>query len=495
MRITLVAPGGPVPRWHMALAERLAAAGHAVGWRRGPAAPPEPAAVALLLRFEGLLYRRRGPSLAKRVDPGAVPAPDGPADLTIDLSGVEAEDDALRLRFDGSPDPAGLACAILADRNPELCVVRGDRLVARALPALEQRGRLGISLDQALERAVDLLAAAAAAHRAGPAAAIGRAPRVSTAAAMRFLAAGFADKALGRLLRRDEAWNIAWRPRQPAPPDDTATWTEAPFAWLPWDPARYLADPFVIEHEGRTVILCEDLPFSTGRGVISAVTFDAAGRPGRPEVVLERPYHLSYPFVFRHAGEIWMIPETSANRTVELYRAARFPDRWELESVLIRDICAGDATVAEIDGTWWLFASTTGGHGSSWDALSLFSAPSLRGPWRPHPGNPVLIDAAAARPAGAMWRAADGLWRPAQDCSARYGGGIALCRVDRLDAEGYGQSVRTRLYPDPTWSALGCHTFNRSEHYEVIDAVWPTTRGRIRHGGMGAPRAAPHRDG
>ena len=118
MRITLVAPGGPVPRWHMALAERLAAAGHAVGWRRGPAAPPEPAAVALLLRFEGLLYRRRGPSLAERVDPGAVAAPDGPADLTIDLSGGEAKltCDSHRpvgvepMRIDGEEPKRGHGC-------------------------------------------------------------------------------------------------------------------------------------------------------------------------------------------------------------------------------------------------------------------------------------------------------------------------------------------------------------------------------------------------
>ena len=163
---------------------------------------------------------------------------------------------------------------------------------------------------------------------------------------------------------------------------------------------------------------------------------------------------------------------------MELYRAARFHDTWALEAVLLRDIRAGDATVEQIDGTWWLFCTTTGPHGSSWDALSLFSAPDLRGPWTAHPGNPVLIDASCARPAGSLLRQGGGLWRVAQDCRARYGAGLALCRIDRLDAAGFGQSVEARLFPAPRWGAVGCHTFNRSERFEVIDAVWPTRAGR-----------------
>lgn len=476
MQIRLVARRGPLPRWQVLLAERLVGLGHAVVWSRTAPARPEPAALALLLQLEGLLYRRRGPNLTERIDPPPGAEESGPADLVIDLAGDGAGADALRLVADGSPEPEAIACAILDGREPHLAAVRGACVLAEARPALENRAMVTLSLDQVLERAIDLLAGAVAAPAGGAFAPAPPRP-VSGASAARFLAAALAAKVLTRLLRRGETWNIGWRPRTDGIPTDPARWTQSPFTWLPWDPGRYLADPFVVEHEGRTVILCEELPFATGRGVISAVTLDAEGRPGPPRVVLERPYHLSYPFVFRHGGAIWMIPESSANRTVELYRASRFPDAWELEAVLIRDVCAGDATVELIDGTWWLFCTTTGPHGSSWDALSLFSAPDLRGPWRPHPGNPVLIDAAAARPAGALLRHESGLWRVAQDCRARYGAGLALCRIDRLDGEGFAQSVAARL--SPGWGAVGCHTFNRSERFEVIDAVWPTRGGRV----------------
>jgi hypothetical protein len=81
----------------------------------------------------------------------------------------------------------------------------------------------------------------------------------------------------------------------------------------------------------------------------------------------------------------------------------------------------------------------------------------------------VLIDAGAARPAGNMFRH-DGAWiRPAQDCRSGYGEGIALCRIDRLDREGFAQTVLRRLASPRAWSLPGLHTLNRDGPIETID--------------------------
>ena len=62
---------------------------------------------------------------------------------------------------------------------------------------------------------------------------------------------------------------------------------------------------------------------ATGKAHISYVRLGGEAAPvGPPATALETPYHLSYPFVFRHEDDIFMIPESSANRTVELYRAS-----------------------------------------------------------------------------------------------------------------------------------------------------------------------------
>ena len=116
-------------------------------------------------------------------------------------------------------------------------------------------------------------------------------------------------------------------------------------------PRKYLADPFPFVHDGRTHLFFECYSHDERRGSIWVVPVDAAGRAlGTPRPVLERDYHLSYPFVFRHGRDVFMIPESAQNRSVDLYRASRFPDEWELEETLFAGLRAVDSTVHEADG-------------------------------------------------------------------------------------------------------------------------------------------------
>jgi hypothetical protein len=70
-----------------------------------------------------------------------------------------------------------------------------------------------------------------------------------------------------------------------------------------------------------------------------------------------------------------------------------------------------------------------------------------------------------------------GLVRPAQDCRRGYGRALALARIDRLDEEGYHQTVVASLPPDERWGADGVHTLNEAGGLEAIDWLarphWP----------------------
>ena len=213
----------------------------------------------------------------------------------------------------------------------------------------------------------------------------------------------------------------------------------------------------------------EEFPFETQIGIISHFTIDKNGEHSPPKVVLSRPYHLSYPFIFEKDGQFWMIPETSANRAVELYRAERFPDKWVLEKTLIDDIQADDVTLVRHEECWWLFAAISDWQSSKWDTLGLFHADDLFGNWSAHQANPVLLDASAARPAGAMYVQNGALWRPAQDCRTGYGAGLSLCRIDRLDKQGFEQSVMHHFAPAVKDRLTGLHTLNEHQGLEVID--------------------------
>jgi hypothetical protein len=178
-----------------------------------------------------------------------------------------------------------------------------------------------------------------------------------------------------------------------------------------------------------------------------------------------------------------MMPESSANRTLELYVADRFPDRWKLDRVLMADVSLSDATAFAHDGRWWLTATTNEPGASTWDCLSLFTGPSPIGPWSGGGEPPVLVDASAARPAGQIVRRGGALWRPAQDCTRGYGSGLALCRIEELRDGVLRQSVLRRLGPPPGAPDQGVHTLNSDERFEAIDAVgrmmrapWPDGR-------------------
>ena len=233
---------------------------------------------------------------------------------------------------------------------------------------------------------------------------------------------------------------------------------------------RFYADPFVFEREGRTYLFLEDLRYAEGRAVISCCELAPDGSPGPVTEVLRRPYHLSYPFVFEEAGQLYMIPETKANRTVELYRATKFPDEWELDTVMMDSIYAVDATIFKSDGKFWMFAAISNGRYSNSEELGIFYADDLHGPWKPHAGNPVVSDVRCARPAGALFRDCDGrLIRPAQDCSKAYGYAIVFQEVLELSESRYEERAIARL--DPTWlkNNLGTHTYSRTDRFEVID--------------------------
>lgn len=235
---------------------------------------------------------------------------------------------------------------------------------------------------------------------------------------------------------------------------------------------RFWADPHAIRRDGRYFIFIEEYLYSTHKGHIAVIEMDEAGNWTSPVTVLERPYHLSYPFVFEHEDELYMIPESAGNRTIELYRCVEFPHRWEFQMNLMEDVYAVDATLLQRDGRWWLFANLVENEGaSSWDELFVFHAPDFRtSDWCPHVRNPVVSDCKRSRPAGRFFEIDGRLYRPSQNCSVRYGYGFNFSEVKVLDQEHYEEEVVSVVTPDWDRRVLGTHTFNRVGRLHLSDA-------------------------
>jgi hypothetical protein len=265
-----------------------------------------------------------------------------------------------------------------------------------------------------------------------------------------------------------EEWFFAWRRRQPNElPGTTLQENRVTVQWPPAD--RFFADPFLIKHDGRNCIFFEDFGRKSGKAGISFVELDAAGRASPAKPALSPDYHLSYPFVFAHEGQVYMIPESRAMHRVELWRAEVFPDRWVRQCTLIEGLDAVDATWLAHDGKFWLFANVGIAGDSGSDELHVFWSDEPFGPWQPLPGNPVVSTVRGARPAGRIFEHQGSLVRPGQDSAKIYGHRVILYRIEELNIRRYREQAIGTIEPDWLPGNIGTHSLDVNDDFEVVD--------------------------
>ena len=266
-----------------------------------------------------------------------------------------------------------------------------------------------------------------------------------------------------------EKWTMAYRVDPPSRSNDEPCTTLDKLTWLLPPRDRFWADPFVVRDSQSWYVFFEESIRGLRRAHLCGMRIDEHGPCELPFRIMERDFHLSYPFVFTWQGTWWMVPETSRNQTVELWRADNFPRQWKLERVLLQGVSAVDATLHEHDGRWWMFCNLAEPGASSNDELAIFHAPSPLGPWQPHRRNPIRSDVRNTRPAGRIFQR-DGAWiRPAQNCAGRYGSSIVLQRMDRLDVDDYHETPIGEIVPNAAQGQTGVHTINAAAGLTIFD--------------------------
>ncbi|WP_309570551.1 hypothetical protein [Deinococcus sp.] len=223
--------------------------------------------------------------------------------------------------------------------------------------------------------------------------------------------------------------------------------------------AEYVADPFLLRRDGLYHLYFEVLNLETGRGELSVAHSRDLTRWTYGGVILREPWHLSYPYVFEHDGEVYLIPESAERGAVTLYRAAEFPRLWEKVADLLTDAPYVDSSIFRdgLDGGhWWLVTSLEGG-----GAPLVYRAAALTGPWDAvdvH-GQP---DADRLRSAGRIFLRAGAWHRPVQRRGQVYGEDVWLMRIDLRDGT-YRETLATDV-PQPLlaphgegWNSLGMH--------------------------------------
>lgn len=235
----------------------------------------------------------------------------------------------------------------------------------------------------------------------------------------------------------------------------------------------FRADPFLIEKGTETFLFFEEFEYAKqkGRIMVSKIIEDERGKilASKAKVALEKDTHISYPFVFSYNEDVFMLPETSSENEIALYRAIKFPLKWEKEKVLIPNFAGIDATLHFAKNKWWIFCADEkiGGNKN----LQIFFADDLFGEWKAHSQNPVKRDIQGSRMAGALFVWKGKLIRPAQNCEGTYGKAIVLNEVTDFSTENFKEkTVSTFTTNKKSEYSEGMHTISASEYFVTIDA-------------------------
>ncbi len=250
---------------------------------------------------------------------------------------------------------------------------------------------------------------------------------------------------------------------------DRITWLPDPGPW------RYLADPFGLVRGDALHVFVEAYDYRVKRATLERHEFGLADLAWRGRsTVLARPFHLSYPQVFEHEGETWMVPETHQAGEIALYRATDASlDHWERDCALLRGLPGADASLVEHGGRWWMFYTLVGAGARDQRELHVAHAPALAGPWTPLATNPVRVNRDGARPAGRPFMGRDGvLTLPVQDSSQGYGGATRLLRFpvltpERVLVEAGAERLTGDLASDS--HRAGLHTLSGCGPFTLID--------------------------
>jgi len=235
------------------------------------------------------------------------------------------------------------------------------------------------------------------------------------------------------------------------------------------------ADPHLATRNGSSYVFFERMRKPNQNAHIAYAKLDKDANVLESGTALQTEGHLSFPFVFEHDGEHYMVPETGSCRSVSLYKATHFPDEWEFQHHLLEDINAADSIVFKHDNRWWLLTNCRS-HVSvdERDELHVYFADKLTGPWQAHTLNPVLTGVDRARMAGPVIEEAGELFRVSQYGAYRYGYGVNLSRIDELTPSSYRESAISRLTPETKKTVTGwrgCHSYVMNEQFTIVDRV------------------------
>ena len=267
-----------------------------------------------------------------------------------------------------------------------------------------------------------------------------------------------------KILRKTERWSVSYANKN---------WKELEMRKshkILNPPNRFLADPFLYSKNGNHYCFLENYDYIAKKADISVYQINN-GVDKFLGNALSEDFHLSFPYLFEVSGDLYMIPESHEIKQIRLYKCKEFPLKWELEKVLIDNICAADTVVFYKDSLWWMLTNTdpllSGDHQSE---LSIFySEDILTEDWKPHKLNPIYIDPHRSRNGG-LFKEGDKFYRVCQKHGfCNYGESSDIYQIKFINKDSYKEELIGSIKPNFLNNIKGTHHFDNKNGYSVFD--------------------------
>ena len=240
-------------------------------------------------------------------------------------------------------------------------------------------------------------------------------------------------------------------------------------------PGRFFADPFVIKKNEKHYVFVEDYIKKDSKAVISVIEIDNKDNHKYFTNIIEEDFHLSFPFIFEYENDLFMIPESSKNRDIRLYKCLKFPDKWSYCYNLISNIDAADTILFKKSNLYWLLTTSSKDNDYSSQLNIFFSDNPLSKKWIAHKKNPVRFDINNGRNGGLIIDENGELVRATQTCDYnkygqnQYGRKINLNSINDISETNFIESYKYSINPDFKKNILGTHTINSTNNFTVLD--------------------------
>lgn len=226
------------------------------------------------------------------------------------------------------------------------------------------------------------------------------------------------------------------------------------------------ADPFLFDYCGRTYLFYEQYDRKNKKGLIAYRNIEKDLSYTEPKVAIEENFHMSFPCIFTYGDAVYMIPETSSDRSIRLYKSEEFPDKWAFVKRITEDFPAVD-TIVYSKGENGVVLHTSIGDScnvenyiiecdNAFNVVNKFKVKDFSECGNRNAGNIIVRDNKTIR--------------VGQDCSGKvYGKGLIMYEQKHNYEELETEKLSYNDFALSNNAYCGIHTYNEVNDFKVVD--------------------------